>query len=125
MAEKRDWSVITVDRFLAYLGEAGRLVELAKRNRIGLFASGLAGVGFIRSTLATMGGKPEWWVNLITSTDVNPLASYVIRLRDQQAARIDVVEPPIPVGDVPLSLPRSIVCEKCGHPTSLAGAEVR
>lgn len=77
--EKRDWSFISPERFVAYLTEADRLVAIAGTAGISVFASAIAGAAFIRNALATMGGKAEWWINLITSKEANPLAQYMFK----------------------------------------------
>ncbi len=66
----RDWSLITAAQLRAYISDAQRLVALAKEHKISTFAAALAGVA-----IAVMGGKPEWWYKLITST--NPIEEFI------------------------------------------------
>jgi len=70
--ERRDWSFVPTARVREYLEESQRLVTLARQHKISAFAAALAGVAFIRNALAVMGGQPEWWRKLITSTKANP-----------------------------------------------------
>ncbi len=65
---KREWSMVPAAQMRAYFEEAERLVALARQHS-SPFAAALAGVVMIRNVLALMGGKPEWWCKLITSTE--------------------------------------------------------
>lgn len=68
----RKWSFITPERWQSYLTDAARVVDFCRREQIPIFASAIAGVGFIREALSRMGGEPSWWVNLITSKSGDP-----------------------------------------------------
>lgn len=69
--DKREWSLVSREKFEEYILESKRLVDLAKENKIGLFGAAMAGVAFIREAVATMGGDVEWWVRLIRTGELD------------------------------------------------------
>ena len=63
--ERRDWSFISSEKFLAYMQEGEKLIEVARRMQIHPFAAAVAGVAFIRNALAVMGGDVNWWLGFV------------------------------------------------------------
>jgi hypothetical protein len=78
VSEKKPWSIISLSEAEAYFADANRLLLLAQEAHISVFACSLAGVSFIRRAIAVMGGRAEWWINLITSTAKNPIEQYAV-----------------------------------------------
>ncbi len=71
---RRNWSLINLEKFQEYTDEADRLVQMAIAAKIHPFSAALAGVSFIRQSLAAQGGVLAWWVDMIRDP-VNTLAS--------------------------------------------------
>jgi hypothetical protein len=80
--EKRNWSFLGAEEFAVYVRDANRFIQMGREAGVSPFAASLAGVAMIRSAIANMGGDPQWWVNLIMSTEPDPLEQYTFRLPD-------------------------------------------
>lgn len=72
--ERRDWSFVTGEEFERYMKSAEQLLQYARREGIHPFAAAIAGVGFIRNALATMGGRIEWWLDFVRTGNLPGLS---------------------------------------------------
>jgi len=79
MAERRAWSLISLERLAEYTAQSERLIDFAARENIAPFAAALAGVGFIHTAIAVMGGAVDWWIELVR--DPAAIARYIVAAR--------------------------------------------